>query len=90
MTVTRQQLFETPINTVDAAHKWIEDLVALDLDFHFDDPPETIEYGLTGRRVFTDAEVPLVNARINELFGFDFDPFDDLVRLTNPGSDSED
>lgn len=51
---------------------FIRSLQEADMMFHFEDSPETIINGLTGRRLFTDDQVPLVNARMEEVYSFDW------------------
>jgi hypothetical protein len=67
-----------PIRSADEARKWIRLLEQHNLSFHFDDPPETIyNYSDINNpvRLFLDEDVPLVRARVAELFDFDFCPF---------------
>ena len=65
-----------PIKTRHDAIIFITGLVEQKRTFHYEDPIEEMINGLTGKRLFTDDEVPLINQRVNELFGFDFCPFD--------------
>lgn len=87
--INRQTFLSTPITTLEEAKVWITSLHFRGLDFHFEDFPETIVNGPTGQRLFTDEEVPLVRARINELYGFDYGeaecPIGYLLDVTNYG-----
>lgn len=62
--------------SLDGAKRWIKGLVKADLSFHFDDDPATIVRGRTGARLFTDAEVPLVNDRVKRLYDFHWGKYD--------------
>ena len=73
-----------PIRSADEARKSIKDLHEANLSFHFDDSPETIyDYSNFSNplRLFLDEDVPLVRARVTELFDFDFDPFEYALAL---------
>lgn len=72
-----------PIRTQDEAIKWIKTLHKHGLLFHFDDPPDEVINVRTDERIFRDEDVPLLRARVNELFDFDFDPFAIAIELTN-------
>ncbi|QNN99796.1 hypothetical protein P67b_00037 [Ruegeria phage Tedan] len=74
--MTRGQMLSTPLTTRDEAAAFIGWLGDNHLSFHFDDSPETIINGPTGERIFTDEEVPWVNARVEEIFGFDWEEFE--------------
>ncbi len=67
-----------PIRTADEARKWIRLLGQHGLSFHFDDAPDTVfDYSDLDnpQRLFHDNDVPLVRARVAELFDFSFCPF---------------
>lgn len=87
MQMTREKMLSTPIETLEAAKAFIRWLGDEDLSFHFDDRVEQIVDIRTGERVFTDEEVPLVNARTEEIFGFEYGedecPFGYAIRVWN-------
>lgn len=64
--------FSTPLTTLDAAQAFIRDLHANDMMFHFEDSPETIINGNTGRALFTAAEAAQIRARMVDLYSFDW------------------
>lgn len=68
MSVNRSELLRRPVSTLDEAKRWIEDLLALDLMFHFEDDPFTIEIGISGVALFTDDEAVEVRRRQGELY----------------------
>jgi len=64
--------FSTPINTIEEAKTFIENLHAADMMFHFEDSPENIISGATGGDLFTAEECPMVRARVGELYELDW------------------
>ena len=77
-----------PLRTADEARNWIRLLQKHNLTFHFDSPPDDIYETQSNERTFTDADVPLVRARVNELFDFDFCPFAFALALGWAGCDN--
>ena len=73
----------TPIKTEQDAINFITKLAEQKRTFHYDDPVETIINGFDGKRLFTDDEVPLINERVEELFGFEFCPFELTMKIEN-------
>lgn len=63
-----------PIRDLDDAKRWIRDLCAAGLDFHFDDSPETIVSGRTNEPIFDEGGAEIVRARLLELYDFDWGP----------------
>jgi hypothetical protein len=68
----RHELLRRRITTLEEAKKWIEDLSALDLSFHFEDDPMTIVIGLSGVALFSDEEAVEVRRRQVELYALDW------------------
>ena len=69
-----------PINTKHDAIVFITGLVEQKRSFHYDDPVEAIA-NAQGERLFSDQEVPLINQRVEELFGFEFCPFELTMKI---------
>lgn len=67
-----QMNFSTPIDTIEAAKAFIEELHATDLMFHFEDSPENIINIGTGERTFTDSQASQLRLRVAELYSFDW------------------
>lgn len=82
--VVRSEL-AAPITDLDSAKAWIRDLVKLGLDFHLEDDPAEIICGATRKRLFTDAEVPIVRKRVRSLYrlkwGADECPIGYMMRM---------
>lgn len=64
--------FATSLATIDEAKVFIKALVAAGMLFHFEDSPETIISGTTGKALFTRAEAKLVRQRVAELYAMDW------------------
>jgi hypothetical protein len=70
-TEDRLRRFGAPIKDIKAGKAFIDWLAENELTFHFEDDPGEIVNGRNGQ-VFSADEVPLVRARIAELYGFDW------------------
>lgn len=68
----RNELLRRPIKTVEEAKRWIEDLSALELSFHFEDDPGDIVIGISGVELFSDEEAVEVRRRQVELYSLDW------------------
>lgn len=68
MALDRAELLRRPVKTLDEAKRWIEDLHALDLGFHFEDDPFTILIGISGVGLFSEEEAVEVVRRVAELY----------------------
>lgn len=75
--------YNTPLTTAVQAKAFIRMLDSIGSLFHFDDSPESVINVVTGERLFDDLKAPLVAKRVEEMFGFSFDPFSVAVDLTN-------
>jgi hypothetical protein len=64
--------FNTALTTIEQGKAWIGALEAANMMFHFEDSPESIESGATGKPLFTKAEAEAVRARIDELYAMDW------------------
>ena len=80
-------ILANPITTHTEAVAFVRGLYTADLLFHFDDSPETIGNLNSGERTFSEEECPLVRQRVEELFGFDFCPFDISIDCINDEHD---
>lgn len=65
-----------PIETLDDAKAWIDELVRRRLDFHFDDSPETIEIGLSGFRLWHDDDCAMISDQRDALYCFEWGEYD--------------
>lgn len=74
MTQIRQELefSAKPVTTLDEGKAWINELIRLDMMFHFDDSPDTIITDLGGERLFSDEEAEVVADRVSELYQLDW------------------
>jgi hypothetical protein len=70
--------FTKPLTSQRDAQQFFRDLHAADLLFHPDDDPATI-INQAGERIFTDAQCPLIAARIAETYEFMADPCEFIV-----------
>lgn len=70
--VDRNELLHRPIKTVAEAKRWIEELSAMELSFHFEDDPGDITIGISGVALFTDEEAVEVRKRQVELYLLDW------------------
>ena len=61
-----------PITTLHEAKLFIEGLVRNDLIFHLEDDPFDI-IDMNGERTFTDKEATVIDKRVQEIYGKDFD-----------------
>lgn len=68
--------FTTPLTTIVEAQAFIHDLMVNGKSFHFEDDPDTIINGQTGRMLFTEEEADLVRLRVNELYSFEWGVYD--------------
>jgi hypothetical protein len=66
--VDRHELLRRPIKSLGDAKRWIEELSALELSFHFEDDPSDIVIGLSGVALFSDEEAVEVRRRQAELY----------------------
>jgi len=66
----------TPLTTIVEAQAFIHDLMVNGKLFHFEDDPDTIINGLTGRMLFTEEEADLVRLRVKELYSFEWGVYD--------------
>jgi hypothetical protein len=71
-------LLAQPIASEEQAKTWIEELHAQGLMFHFDDSPETVGRYVDGEWIdlFTPEQCAIVRARLDEVYGFEFEGFD--------------
>lgn len=68
----RKELLGRRIRTVEEAKRWIEELSAAELSFHFEDDPGDIVIGISGVALFTDEEAVEVRRRQVELYQLDW------------------
>lgn len=87
--VDRAALFATPITTLAEAKAWITALSEMDKMFHLEDDPDGTIDIRTGAATFTPDEVPLVRARVAEIYSFDWAehecPLGYHLDVTEPG-----
>jgi hypothetical protein len=76
MPKTLPDTLREPIGGIDAAKAWIDSLIAADMMFHFEDSPDDIIQGLSGERLFSDADADIVSERVGELYALDWGTFD--------------
>lgn len=62
-----------PITDLASAKQWIADLTDADLDFHFDDSPETVIHYPTGERIFADEDCPTITNQVAALYAENID-----------------
>lgn len=61
-----------PITTIDEGKRWIRDLIAAGLLFHFEDDPAEILGGPDWAPLFDPEEAAIVRERVAELYSFDW------------------
>ena len=66
----------THLATRGEAMLFIQELQEADCMFHFEDDPDTIINGKTGRMLFTEEEADLVRERMKEIYSFDWADYD--------------
>lgn len=70
------ELMRQPIADLDGGKAFCNDLIANDMVFHFEDSPETIVKGLSGKRLFSNAEAKVMRERVAELYALEWGAHD--------------
>lgn len=74
--MTIRPAIAAPISDLDSAKAWIDGLVAADLDFHFEDSPETIVTGPAMAPTFTADECAILRLRVDTLYALDWQGYE--------------
>ncbi len=79
------ELLMVPVPTrAEEAVAWIEALVAADMAWHFDDSPETVIHGPTGKNLFeTIEECDAARVRVGACFALLDDPHEDMIKAAH-------